>query len=59
MSKNMGQRGVKWVQMGFSYGMFCFSYDIMKRCWEASPKVRPRFADIEAELEAYLEQRSV
>ena len=31
----------------------------MKKCWEPSPKVRPSFKDIELELEAYLEQRSV
>ncbi|XP_028404351.1 uncharacterized protein LOC114526994 [Dendronephthya gigantea] len=33
-------------------------FDIMKKCWEASPKLRPHFAEIETKLEAYLEERS-
>ncbi|CAB4002832.1 partial, partial [Paramuricea clavata] len=33
-------------------------YEIMKKCWEPSPKVRPHFKEIESELEAYLEERA-
>ena len=38
---------------------FSSSYEIMEKCWDSSPKLRPNFREIESELEAYLEQRAV
>ena len=38
---------------------FSCSYEIMQKCWDPSPKLRPNFQEIESELEAYLEERAV
>ena len=38
---------------------FLYRYEIMKTCWEFSPKGRPSFKDLESTLESYLEERLV